>query len=154
MIYKWGYRIVTVLFSPVAAIILGLIQLLAPTEKKDIWRQRRGLYRDMPSPQKPRIWIHAVSVGEMSVAEALILHVEEMCPDSEILVTAMTQAGYEYAQKNLPNIPTYIVPLDFPWIVKRAIRTIQPSLFTILETEFWPNLIARDRKSTRLNSSH
>ena len=143
MIYKWGYRIVTVLFSPLAAAVLGCIQLFAPKETKEIWRQRRGIYRDIQPPQKPRIWIHSVSVGEMSVAEALLPHLQKLCPDSEILITSMTKAGYEYANKNLPNIPIYIVPLDFPWIVKRAIRTIQPTLFAILETEFWPNLIAR-----------
>jgi 3-deoxy-D-manno-octulosonic-acid transferase len=41
----------------------------------------------------------------------------------------------------------FFMPHDFPWTVDRVIERIKPSLFVLIETDFWPNLIWRLKKS-------
>jgi len=141
MFYTWFYRPITEILSPIGIFVLWVLQLLASKGTKELWKQRRGIYRNMLLPSRPRVWIHAASVGEMTAAEAIVPQLQEIYPNCETIVTTMTFTGHKYAQKNL-NIPSYMLPLDFPWTVKRAIQTISPTVLVLLETEIWPNLIA------------
>jgi 3-deoxy-D-manno-octulosonic-acid transferase len=42
---------------------------------------------------------------------------------------------------------TFYFPLDFPWIVGRYLRKLDPMLLVLVETEFWPNLLTACRRS-------
>jgi 3-deoxy-D-manno-octulosonic-acid transferase len=35
------------------------------------------------------------------------------------------------------------LPHDFPWTVDRLVKRVRPSLFVLIETDFWPNLLWR-----------
>jgi 3-deoxy-D-manno-octulosonic-acid transferase len=89
-----------------------------------------------------RIWVHAVSVGEMKASRALVQHLIAQHRDTQLLVTTATLAGKEEAQRSLPQASYIrILPLDFSWIAKRWIRFFAPHHLIFIEGDLWPNLV-------------
>ncbi len=95
----------------------------------------------------PRIWIHAVSVGEMFVALAFMREIKQRNPELGFVVTTTTSTGHALAAKRLePDDVLLYVPVDFPWVINRAIRRIRPLALLLVEGEVWPNLVRRLNK--------
>ncbi len=95
----------------------------------------------LPTPNA-RIWLHAVSVGEVNLLAPLVKLIECEQPSWQLYLTVGTVTGYELAQKKYPNITLSYAPLDFSWAIARAIERIKPNLVVLVELEVWPNLIA------------
>ncbi len=90
----------------------------------------------------PRIWIHAVSLGEVKVAASLIHALWEMMPHCRIVLSTFTEHGRALASEILgPSVPLIYAPLDFPLAVRKALLSIRPHAMVFLETEIWPNWI-------------
>lgn len=110
------------------------------------WDERFGI-KPAPSADKPVIWVHAVSVGEVEAARPLIESLETQYPDHQILVTTMTPTGSArvtslYGDKVLHCY----LPYDLPVAVSRFLKSARPELGIIMETELWPNLIHHAHK--------
>ena len=103
------------------------------------WPERFGFVRKLEGQRV--IWVHAVSVGEVRSAAALIDALAERYPRHRLLVTTMTPTGSEQVQELFGRrvMHTY-VPYDFPGAVNRFLDRTAPELAVIAETEFWPNL--------------
>ena len=87
------------------------------------------------------IWIHAVSVGEVQAAAALVKTLRQHYPDTPLVVTTVTPTGLETAQCKFGDDVSYsYAPYDLPGAVSRFFDRIRPKLAIILETELWPNL--------------
>ena len=88
----------------------------------------------------PRIWIHAVSVGEVSVAAAIIESLISFMPESAIILSTTTEHGQAYARNKLRSVATCIyAPVDFIASARKALTVIKPDILVCLETEIWPN---------------
>jgi 3-deoxy-D-manno-octulosonic-acid transferase len=91
--------------------------------------------------QRP-LWIHAVSVGEVRAASALIERIQASMPHLPLVVSTVTLTGFRTAQRELSGIDGLIsFPLDFPWSVARALDALEPRCVCIVETELWPNFL-------------
>ncbi|MDK9707305.1 MAG: 3-deoxy-D-manno-octulosonic acid transferase [Desulforhopalus sp.] len=90
------------------------------------------------------IWVHALSVGEVTSAVPLIRGLRATYPDHRIVVTATTRTGKQVADNLLGQLADYILdsPLDLLPVVHLFIRHIRPDLFILVETDFWPNILA------------
>lgn len=90
------------------------------------------------------IWIHAVSVGEVQALKLLIERLHSGYPDKPIVISTVTSTGNKIAKEigSKEEAVVFYLPLDFSFVVKRVIRTVNPCLFIIAETEIWPNLIS------------
>jgi 3-deoxy-D-manno-octulosonic-acid transferase len=87
------------------------------------------------------IWVHAVSVGEVNAAAALVTTLHERYPGVPVLVTTLTPTGAARAQALFEHIAQVrYVPFDLPGSVRRFFERVQPRLAVIFETELWPNL--------------
>src|SRR5271166_1983580 len=88
------------------------------------------------------IWLHAVSVGEVISAAALIAQLRERCPSIPLYVSVGTVAGRTIAQEKLSRTVDgiFYVPIDYAFAVRRVLRRIRPATVVILETEIWPIL--------------
>lgn len=113
---------------------------------------RTGRYRDgwrakflgaVPrrSGKEPTIWVHAVSVGEVRVAETFIKAMRHRWPYLSINVTTTTRTGYQLAQRIFPEHLVSYAPLDFSWAVARILRRWHPIMLVLIELELWPNLV-------------
>ncbi|MGQ9499971.1 MAG: 3-deoxy-D-manno-octulosonic acid transferase [Dissulfurimicrobium sp.] len=88
------------------------------------------------------IWMQAVSVGEVAVAEAIVKAIDMKAPGVNILISATTPAGFARAASSLaPRCSVIPYPMDFPQVVKKAVRTIRPRVYACIETELWPNFV-------------
>jgi 3-deoxy-D-manno-octulosonic-acid transferase len=88
------------------------------------------------------IWIHAVSVGEVLTARALLPALRERYPKLRLFLSTTTLTGQQIARNNLQYVDeVFYFPFDFGFIVNRTLRLVRPRLFIMMETEIWPNLL-------------
>ncbi len=89
------------------------------------------------------VWIHAVSVGEVSAIKELLARLRKLYPGKKFVISTVTATGNKVARSLIKDtdLLTYL-PLDFSFIVRRVIKKINPCVFIIAETEIWPNLIS------------
>jgi len=106
-----------------------------------------NLTKELLEFEKNTIWIHTVSVGEFLLALPVIKQIKKNFPKTHIVVTTTTKTGNKLAKKKLSTQDTIIYsPIDFGIIVKKFLKTINPKLLIIVETEIWPNLIYQTAK--------
>lgn len=90
------------------------------------------------------IWIHAASVGEIVATSPVVKEIKASLPDTPVLVSVVTSSGYHMAQRIIPEAEGIIYcPLDLPFIVDKALDTIKPQVFIMIETELWPNFLKK-----------
>ncbi len=122
----------------------GAVKALSHKSPEDpIFRRgRSGRYEyDFSRDKRPRLWLHAASVGEVTGAIPTLYALKERLPHSSLYLSVGTPAGFRFACAQAPEgIRVLPFPLDFPWVLRRAIDKLQPDLYVSFESEFWPNL--------------
>ncbi len=144
-----------------AVVALAVVAVLVPVEliKMACGRNHRGWLRErLGRHGEPfeecgtHLLVHAVSVGEVHAAGALVSTLAEA--DSRIIVTLTTgnTEGRRAARLLQQRIPVITSVCYLPWDHRAALRgwlrRIQPDAAIIVETEIWPNLI---RTATELS---
>jgi len=106
--------------------------------------ERYGFYP--APPERPLIWLHAVSVGETRAAAPLIDALLHAYPEHALLLTHMTPTGRETGADYVTKYPGRLfqayLPYDLPDACGRFLGHFQPRFGLLMETELWPNLIA------------
>ncbi|MGH7164924.1 MAG: 3-deoxy-D-manno-octulosonic acid transferase [Nitrospiraceae bacterium] len=133
-----AYNIGLILASPVI-----FLTLLAKKRCRRGFAQRLGLRRGGPGRgNRPVLWVHAVSLGEVVAVSPLVRALVAGRPGSRIIVSTVTETGREAVEQKLAGVAEHrYAPLDFPWVVSRAVRDVNPAAFLFVETELWPNLL-------------
>ncbi|HEY2679333.1 MAG TPA: lipid IV(A) 3-deoxy-D-manno-octulosonic acid transferase [Steroidobacteraceae bacterium] len=122
-----------------------------------LWRglRDRGYWQGLPErfglgatiTHAPTIWLHAVSLGEMSAAAPLIRSIMANHPEYPVVLTAATPAGRARAQALFADAADIrFLPYDTPGSVRRFLARVRPQLGVIMETELWPNLFEQSRQ--------
>ena len=105
------------------------------------WPERFGFVA--PLGARRVIWVHAVSVGEVRSAAALIEALVERYPEHRLVVTTMTPTGSDQVRELFGGRVSHCyVPYDFPDAVRRFFDRVHPEIAVVAETEFWPNIFA------------
>jgi 3-deoxy-D-manno-octulosonic-acid transferase len=133
-----------------ATLLLTLLfPVLYPIRSRLRLRQRLAL--GLPNLGKSatgRLWVHALSVGEVISSIPLLEALKQGYPSRELVLSVKTATGLEIARQRLGGIIDYLLPmpLDFWWAATRMIDTVQPALFILVETDIWPGLIVSLKK--------
>jgi 3-deoxy-D-manno-octulosonic-acid transferase len=91
---------------------------------------------------RPRVWIHAVSVGEVTAAAPIAACLKKKRPEAQIVFSTSTETGQEMARKFITAADAFIYfPLDIPAVVSKVIKMASPDVFVLVETELWPNFL-------------
>jgi 3-deoxy-D-manno-octulosonic-acid transferase len=132
--YSWLTRI--------AAPFAFAVVLWRGVRDRSYWQglaQRFGLGSVLPL--RPSIWLHAVSLGEMSAAAPLVQELRARYPQHPLVVTTATPAGRARALALFSEAADIrFLPYDTPGSVRRFLKRIHPCVAIIMETELWPNL--------------
>ena len=91
--------------------------------------------------EKPAIWFHGVSVGEVHLLRQLVREFRHRHPDWRVVVSATTDTGLAEARKHFADLTVIPFPFDFSWAVRRTLRSLLPSLIVLAESELWPNFL-------------
>jgi 3-deoxy-D-manno-octulosonic-acid transferase len=87
---------------------------------------------------RPVVWIHGVSVGEIKAAGTLIRRLRERRPELELVLSSTTPAGNALARQLHPELRVVFYPLDFGPFPGRALDRIRPAAVLLVELEIWP----------------
>jgi 3-deoxy-D-manno-octulosonic-acid transferase len=108
-------------------------------KKRHGWRERFGHTPALPAPTRPRVLLHAVSVGEVNALRPLV---PLLTPHVEVVISATTDTGLTRARELFDQTCTVVrYPLDFSWAVRRFLNAIRPDAVALVELEVWPNFV-------------
>ncbi len=91
---------------------------------------------------RPLIWLHAVSVGEVLAVSRLVGELDRAFPEFQLLISTTTRTGQELARQRFGAERVFYCPLDLPWAVRACLNALEPRVLVLAETEFWPNLLS------------
>lgn len=117
-------------------------------------------FKPKPSGKK-RIWVHALSVGEVISALSYIKELKEQYPDLDIVFTASTKTGFDMAEQlflknrglknagleneGLVNQLGYF-PFDLGFCINKISSQIDPDAVILVETDLWPNFLYKMKR--------
>lgn len=131
------YRFVVLLL----VLPFGCGLLLRGFRDRGYWRnfsQRCGFGKVLPAGS---IWVHAVSVGEVQAAAALVRALRETHGTRALALTTTTPTGAARARALFGDaIDVRFLPLDTRGSVRRFLGRVQPAIAIIIEKEIWPQL--------------
>ncbi len=138
------YNLFTFLILPFM-ILFFIIQSIFKPEYFKTHLQRLGfLLPKLNCGDKKRVWIHAVSVGEVASCEKIIklLINNGYC----VCLSTTTPTGYIKATKMYSRVNLFYYPLDYYFAVKRFVNKIAPYVFILVEMEYWPLMMHKLNK--------
>ncbi len=109
-------------------------------------RYRSGLVQrlgwiDTREREKPSVWIHCASVGEVLTTRALVKSLEKEFNNVDIVISTNTSTGLSVAQRCFHGKRVFYFPLDLSWIVDKVLDAIRPGCVILIELEIWPNFL-------------
>ena len=144
-----GLLVMYVLYSALLVLFLlltlpyWLLQMLRHGKYRAGLRQRFGA---IPASlaggsEKPTLWVHAVSVGEVVASSAVIATLRQKFPSHRVLVSTTTSTGQKLAVRRFGAENAFYFPLDFAFAIRPYLEALRPELVVVAETEFWPNFL-------------
>jgi 3-deoxy-D-manno-octulosonic-acid transferase len=103
------------------------------------WGERFGKTDPLPDTARPRILLHAVSVGETNLIRPLV---ERLVDHAEVVVSVTTDTGIARARTLFEGTARVVrYPLDASWSVRRFLDAVRPDVVALAELEIWPQFI-------------
>ena len=141
VLMRFVFDILYILFA-IAISPLLLYRMLRFGRYRQGWDNRFGKIA-RKNPAKKCIWIHAVSMGEVNATKTLVDELAKQLPHFELVISSTTDTGFQRAN-NLygEKFTVFYFPLDFSFIMARALKNLRPALCLLMELEVWPNLVS------------
>ncbi len=126
-----------------------LLQMLRHGKYRAGLRQRLGA---VPSAlagrgEKPVIWVHAVSVGEVVASSEIVKALQRTFTSHRVLISSTTSTGQKLAAQRFGAESVFYFPLDFAFAIRPYLDVLRPELVVVAETEFWPNFLRLAKRS-------
>lgn len=102
--------------------------------------------------EEKRIWIHALSVGEVKSVVPLVKRLKNQYGKLKIVFSASTRTGFETAggyflKPGMEDVDQLgYFPFDFSYSVRKISKLIDPDAVIIVETDIWPNFLYEMKK--------
>jgi 3-deoxy-D-manno-octulosonic-acid transferase len=123
----------------------GLMQRLGRVPKVLLKKPLRPIWEAGSAETFETIWVHAVSVGEVAAVTELVTQLAMR--GYRVVVSTTTRTGQRMARERFGEKSVFYFPLDLARIVRRYLRVLEPKMLVLVESEFWPNLLAECRRS-------
>lgn len=139
------YSAILTLCAPLLLLRLWLKGRKAPAYRHR-WQERFGANLPASAVGKSHVWFHTVSVGE-TIAAAPIIEAILATPNApRVVVTTMTPTGSDRVKALYGDRVEHVYcPWDLPWAIALFWRHFNPALVVMMETEVWPNIIAKSK---------
>ncbi len=136
------------------SLVLDLVYVVLGLVTAPIWARRaRGGWAERfawrvdvepPSGDRPRLLLHAVSVGEVNLLAPLV---DALGGEVDIVVSTTTDTGIARARATYAGRAQVVrYPLDFSRSVRRFLDAVRPDAVALVELELWPNFVRACRR--------
>ena len=118
-------------------------------QRLGIARLPRELTRSRSDTSKEkRVWIHALSVGEVLSSVPLVNRLKECSISGDIVFSASTKTGFDIANQYLTDSvhSIFYFPYDLTFSIKHILQIVDPTVMVIVETDIWPNFLFEMKK--------
>lgn len=88
-------------------------------------------------PARPVVWVHAPSVGEALMAQAIIAELKHARPDVQVAFTHFSPSAEWMASEVGADVWGYM-PYDTRGPVRRVLAALRPRVIAFVRTEVWP----------------
>ena len=95
--------------------------------------------RESRDGSRPLVWVHAPSVGEGLMAQAIIGALRERRPEVQVAFTYFSPSAERIALRVGADVAGYL-PWDVRAEVARALDALRPAVLAFVRTEIWPVL--------------
>jgi 3-deoxy-D-manno-octulosonic-acid transferase len=131
------------LVSIVLALPVISVKVLTSGNKQRLVARRLGVQELPRIPGAKPVWVHALSVGEVLASAPLVRKIREVYSSRPVVLSVSTATGHEMADRLLGREveSIFFFPYDLIWSVRKVIRTIDPAVFVLVESDIWPNFI-------------
>ena len=136
-LFNTGYCLVAIIAIPF--ILWRLVR--SGKRTPSLWVKLTGNVQISPRTSR-RVWLHAVSVGEVLQIRPLLRELKVRHPDLDVVISSTTASGLKLAREKYDDCSIVPFPFDFSWAVRRAFDRVQPDAVVLIELELWPNFIA------------
>lgn len=137
----WIYNLLITILAPIWVpwMLIRVWRRKEPVK----WQERYGNYEIPTTKSDDRIWIHAVSVGEVVAAQPILVELRKALPDVEIVLSVTTSSGHQTAREQLEGLFDHLVyfPMDVARFCLAALSRVRPRVVGIMETELWFNFL-------------
>lgn len=136
------------LLAAVLALPFWLPRMIRTGKIRTNWPARLGRGSHLPrmSPNRLRLLIHAVSVGELNAIRLLVDQLTAHTAAPDLVIATTTDTGFDHAQRLFKDrLPVVRYPLDVSFAVDRFLDRIRPDAVALVELEVWPNFLATCR---------
>ena len=132
------------LLSLFLAVLLVPLFSLTTLFSRHKWKGLIHHFGWVPAKTKPgekTLWLYALSMGEVVAATPVLKLLRKQSPELYIALSVTTDSGYATAL-NLDFIDSvFFHPLDCLPFTQLALCRINPDLYVVTDTGFWPGLI-------------
>ena len=131
------YAILAIATAP-----LWLVRMAWTGKIRTDWPARLGRGEALAARgARPRIMVHAVSVGEVNAIRGLVERLANDRMQPEIVVSVTTDTGIDRARKLFGERHAVVrTPFDFSFAVRRWLDRTRPDVLVLVELELWPNM--------------
>lgn len=133
----WVYRI---LFLPL--LLVALPYYLRRMWKRGGYRRsfahRFGFVPELPASSGRRVWVHAVSVGELLAITPLIQRLHDSGVEVVLSVTTSTALTLAHERLKTSCRAICVFPIDFWPCSAAAWKRLKPHMTIMMEGELWP----------------
>jgi 3-deoxy-D-manno-octulosonic-acid transferase len=136
-----------VLLAALPALALWLVwRTIVRHKPLGSWRHKLGFVPVSPDGAQPRLWLHAVSAGEMSALKPVFEMLRAARPEAHVAISTITPAGMAMAERSCAAAGAlFYLPFDWADCVALALWRVRPHLIVVAEKELWPNLLGLAR---------
>ena len=137
------------LLLTIAMFIMSPLFLLRRQKYASGFLERMGNYAKFKQDGRKVIWLHCVSVGETNAARPLVDELKKAFPSARLIISTTTKTGNDLEKRIISDKAEAIFyfPFDWKFSVRRALRSYQPSILLLMETEIWPRLIIEAKRA-------
>jgi 3-deoxy-D-manno-octulosonic-acid transferase len=137
-----GYFVLLAAVSPILC-----WRILVRGKYRTGWREKLLGHVPRRAGNRPCLWFHAVSVGEVLQLEPVLKDLRSRLPAVEFVISTTTPTGRSVAEAKFPGDTVCYFPLDFSWAVRAAVSRLRPTAIVLVELELWPNFILYARRA-------
>lgn len=137
----WVYNLLITLLSPIWVPVM----LVRSRRRKEAvnWAERTGDSKVPARLDGKRVWVHAVSVGEVVACLPVLRALRDEIPDFEIVLSVTTSSGHATARSQAAGLFDHLIyfPIDIVRFQVAAMSRVRPAVVAVMETELWMNFL-------------